>query len=420
MTLGDTFHGGRYTIKHKLGYGGYSTVWLAKDNSANRWTSLKIKQARVSPSILEDDKEVKALRLLEQKHNSRHDVSASRCFAQLLDCFQHHGPNGLHTCIVTEFLGPSVSQKVNAYNERETPETFRPDTILRVSKQLLEAIHTVHESGIVHGDVSPGNVIFTCRTLLEDGDEYLIESLGGEHLIAEYTGTSPRPANLPEFLMDIATYNKWFDCPEEDIRLVDWGESFPIDQTQTGIAQPPDLNSPETFFVGHFDYAHDLWRVGCVIHYLFYQKDPFGFAFSNEDAIERQVRVLGPLPPEWHAKWVQMINNNPDYEPLSEGALCPLSDSFESRRLTIISNTEANDGVEKRECTKHDYEALVCFSDVMRGLMQHDPKKRSSALEALAQIEWEDEWEDSADSAGSVDSGEEESDAVDSCREDSL
>lgn len=117
-------------------------------------------------------------------------------------------------------------------------------------------------------DVSPGNVIFTCRTLLEDGDEYLIESLGGEHFIAEYTGASPRPPNLPGFLMDIATYKNWFDCPEEEIRLVDWGESFPIDQTPTGIAQPPDLNSPETFFVGHFDYAHDLWRAGCVVRCL--------------------------------------------------------------------------------------------------------------------------------------------------------
>lgn len=102
---------------------------------------------------------------------------------------------------------------------------------------------------------------------------------------------------------------------------------------------------------------------------------------------------------------------------IAGGTLCPLSDSFESRRLTIISNTEANDGVEKRECTEHDYEALVCLLDVMRGLMQHDPKKRSSPLEAVAQIEWEDEWGDSADSVGS---GEEESDTVDSCLEDSL
>lgn len=29
--LGDTFNDGRYKIMHKLGWGSYSTVWLAKD-----------------------------------------------------------------------------------------------------------------------------------------------------------------------------------------------------------------------------------------------------------------------------------------------------------------------------------------------------------------------------------------------------
>lgn len=31
VTLGDTFHDGRYRIHNKLGYGGHSTVWLAQD-----------------------------------------------------------------------------------------------------------------------------------------------------------------------------------------------------------------------------------------------------------------------------------------------------------------------------------------------------------------------------------------------------
>ena len=31
VALGDTLKDGRYQIRHKLGYGGYSTVWVARD-----------------------------------------------------------------------------------------------------------------------------------------------------------------------------------------------------------------------------------------------------------------------------------------------------------------------------------------------------------------------------------------------------
>lgn len=32
VTLGDTLQDGRYKIHHKLGYGGFSTVWVARDS----------------------------------------------------------------------------------------------------------------------------------------------------------------------------------------------------------------------------------------------------------------------------------------------------------------------------------------------------------------------------------------------------
>lgn len=43
VNLGDTFESDRYKIYHKLGWGGFSTVWLAKDRrSVYFWLTLAI------------------------------------------------------------------------------------------------------------------------------------------------------------------------------------------------------------------------------------------------------------------------------------------------------------------------------------------------------------------------------------------
>ncbi|KAG6204246.1 hypothetical protein E4U35_003553 [Claviceps purpurea] len=42
VSLGDTFDSGRYSILRKLGYGRYSTVWLARDLKCQRYVALKL------------------------------------------------------------------------------------------------------------------------------------------------------------------------------------------------------------------------------------------------------------------------------------------------------------------------------------------------------------------------------------------
>ena len=75
-----------------------------------------------------------------------------RGFIQLFDWFRHEGPNGIHNCLVMELLGPSLStiMKTNILME----EFLAPDTILRASRQLLEAIEFAHQAGFVHGGMS--------------------------------------------------------------------------------------------------------------------------------------------------------------------------------------------------------------------------------------------------------------------------
>lgn len=87
-----------------------------------------------------------------EKHYTKSPQYKPRPFVQLLDCFHHTGPNGTHNCLVTELLGPPLSNMLECYEYRG--QTFRPDTILRASCQMLDALDFCHQAGIAHGGMT--------------------------------------------------------------------------------------------------------------------------------------------------------------------------------------------------------------------------------------------------------------------------
>lgn len=53
--LGDRYDGAGYKITHKLGAGGFSTVWLAQDLMQKEWVGLKIVLADETPTVESQD-----------------------------------------------------------------------------------------------------------------------------------------------------------------------------------------------------------------------------------------------------------------------------------------------------------------------------------------------------------------------------
>lgn len=156
VALGDTFKDGRYIVRHKLGYGGFSTVWLASDEqnqgSTRRYVAVKIKSSSSSEMGINADPEVLRLKKLEE-HYLQGPQDRPRPYVQLLDYFNIKGPNGSHNCLVTELLGPSLASVHSLYGQ--LAQVLRPETILRASKQLLQGVSFIHQAGLVHG----GNVL---------------------------------------------------------------------------------------------------------------------------------------------------------------------------------------------------------------------------------------------------------------------
>lgn len=113
MHIGDELAEKRYKVVHKLGFGSYSTVWLARDELQDRYVALKIVCADGEPSH-----EISILRHLRQCHESAMGSAGDSPFAGLLDHFILYGPNGQHTCLVTEVAGCSINSYKPTYGIR--------------------------------------------------------------------------------------------------------------------------------------------------------------------------------------------------------------------------------------------------------------------------------------------------------------
>lgn len=138
--IGDQFCDGRYEVVHKLGYGGYSLIWLAQDKPEQRYVALKILAASETTAANES----KILRYLQQA-NDKH--IGFPVIQRLLDEFLFDGPNGRHLCLVTDAAGNNL-----AVSKEFSPNYMFPvEAAQSLCAQLISSVVYIHASGICHG-----------------------------------------------------------------------------------------------------------------------------------------------------------------------------------------------------------------------------------------------------------------------------
>lgn len=140
--LGDHYDSGRYKIVHKLGSGGWATVWLARDKREDRWVALKFFAADEST---ED--------VCIRSQNICNAASSYGDNAAFLVNYRHFwhcgGPNGNHLCQVSTVQGPSAECLSDGINSRLTPSLSR-----WASYEITRALANLHAKGICHGGKS--------------------------------------------------------------------------------------------------------------------------------------------------------------------------------------------------------------------------------------------------------------------------
>lgn len=162
----------------KLGYGHFSTAWLALDTKFGNYVAIKVQKsdsnyidaAYDEVEILQElgrhnfDKDwIKSLKeyfkdepeVLAELETAEH----SQC-VQLLNSFIYHGQNGRHFCMVFEIMGVTLLELIKRYNYKGIPLPY----IRIITKQMLIGLDFLHRiCHIIHTDLKPENVL-VCLT----------------------------------------------------------------------------------------------------------------------------------------------------------------------------------------------------------------------------------------------------------------
>lgn len=108
-----------------MGWGQYSTVWLARNLMTNNLYALKIQKSATSYMEAAQDE----LRLFTEVMNQIHEIKLSNPNAvinvvELIDHFLYNGPNGIHMCFVYERLGGSLLDLIKHYDYHGIPSSI--------------------------------------------------------------------------------------------------------------------------------------------------------------------------------------------------------------------------------------------------------------------------------------------------------
>jgi serine/threonine protein kinase len=146
---------GRYTLSRRLGAGGMSTVFLARDEVLERPVAVKL----LAEHLAEDDAFVARFR--------REALAAARLQHQnIVQVFDSgEDPESARHFIVMEFVdGPSTAEVLREQRQLAVDET------VRIMRDACHGLEYAHRAGVVHRDVKPGNLLLSADGLLKLAD----------------------------------------------------------------------------------------------------------------------------------------------------------------------------------------------------------------------------------------------------------
>jgi hypothetical protein len=240
---------GRYRVVRFLGEGDRKRTYLAEDTIVPRRVALAV----IKPEAQGSDPEGTRREADALARAGTHDNVVT---------FHDWGQSDGAEYLVFDYLSGGTLRELLAKREQQG-SPVSPDQVMRYGRQLARALSHVHTLGLIHRDVSPGNIWL---------DERLVAHLGDfDSAVGRDAASSP--AGLPP--------------------------------TTEAYAAPEQLAD------GPFDERVDLYSLGAVLYEILTRQRP------DQDPARRIVRLRPDAPPALVGVICSMLSQSPDDRPAS-------------------------------------------------------------------------------------------------------
>lgn len=135
---------GRYELFERIGEGGMSVVYKAKDKLLNRFVAIKI----LKPQFINDSKFIDSFRRESQ-------AAASMSHPNIVNIYDVGREGNIHYIVMELIEGRTLSDYIKEQGPMSYPK------VIALSKQIAAALAFAHKNHIIHRDVKPHNVMIT-------------------------------------------------------------------------------------------------------------------------------------------------------------------------------------------------------------------------------------------------------------------
>ena len=162
-----TLLGERYEIIEKIGAGGMSIVYKAKDNRLQRFVAIK----ELREEFVQDEEFV-------SKFRKEALSAASLSHPNIVGIYDVGSDHELHYIVMEYVEGHTLKQVI----EEEGP--FDSKMVLELGVQMVSALKHAHQKKIIHRDIKPQNILMTTDGVLKVTDFGIAKAVDSSTIVA--------------------------------------------------------------------------------------------------------------------------------------------------------------------------------------------------------------------------------------------